>query len=105
MNHSHRVGPHVTVIPCDKSTRLGKALSEDESSLEDLENKWIALLKEGSRSWPGEERPGWIPTAVVYMILEQVYKDGITVGARSWRDDPEDDQLLEHFSYGGTNNE
>ena len=66
MNHSHRVGPHVTVIPCDKSTRLGKALAEDESSLEDLENKWIALLKEGSRSWPGEERPGWIPTAVVY---------------------------------------
>jgi len=102
MNHTQRVGPHVNVIPCDKSTRLGKALSEDESSIATLENKWTTLLIDEARSWPGEKRPGWIPMAAVFMVLEQVYKDGITVGARSWLDDPIEDDIL---SYGGTTDE
>jgi len=101
MTQSLRAGPTVNVIPCDKSTRLGKALSEDESSIATLENKWTTLLIDEARDWPGEKRPGWIPMAAVFMVLEQVYKDGITVGARSWQDE-DDDNLLEHFSYGGT---
>ena len=105
MNHSLKVGPHIEETPCDRSTRLVKALEDDESSIAALEHKWTNLLIDEARDWPGEKRPGWIPMAAVYMVLEQVYKDGISVGARSWKDDHEDEQLLEHFSYGGTSND
>ena len=93
MNHSLKVGPTIEETPCDRSPIAA------------LENRWTNLLIDEARDWPGEKRPGWIPMAAVYMVLEQVYKDGISVGARSWQDDPEEDQTLEHFSYGGTSNE
>ena len=101
MNHSYMSCEARKHDPTSRRSRLGKVLSEDESSIARLENKWTTLLIDEARSWPGEKRPGWIPMAAVFMVLEQVYKDGITVGARSWLDDPEDDIL----SYGGTTND
>jgi hypothetical protein len=48
------------------------------------------------------KRPGWIPFAAAFAVLEHVYKDGIAVGSQSWKDEPSRPGVPAGFNYGGT---
>ena len=72
------------------------------SDVDHLTNDWTTLLIDEARSWPGEQRPGWIPMAAVFAVLEHVYKDGIAVGSQSWKDESSRPGIPAGYNYGGT---
>ena len=75
------------------------------SDLDRLTDDWTTLLIDAAREWPMEDklkRPGWIPFAAAFAVLEHVYKDGIAVGSQSWKDDNSRPGIPAGFNYGGT---